>query len=232
MSFIIYLFLFFTIPHLSTSFYPYGIIHNASIKIPFDINDNHGHKSEVQDCEQCLCSAFNNSAVVLFTCTKNHPINYACQFYYFMPKRDEIQYPRYDTSIYLIQVNATFEEKDDCCNTTYLVQEIKNKLSAKQNFTGASFRSVVESDNNTIVTVVPSSVNGNPPMLMKFDKSNLRSVSIPPMSSLSLKAVGYYNGKYYLGTDQQNIVVYDENLIKLSHSPVVMPECNKYYSFY
>ncbi|CAF4401152.1 unnamed protein product, partial [Adineta steineri] len=144
----------FFIINYCTSSYPYGLIRNASIKIPFDINDDHGHILKSQDCNQCLCSAFSNPKVVLFTCTQNESINVTCQFYYFMPKRDEIQYPNVYTNIYLIDTNQTFEEKDDCCNTTALINKINEALRTKDTATTEPLRTLADGDNNTIITVV------------------------------------------------------------------------------
>jgi hypothetical protein len=213
MSVLIYFLLSSTIPYLSTGLDTYGIIRNASIKIPFDINDKYGYKLEAESCNQCLCNAFNNSSVVLFTCTQKESKNCICQFYYFMPKRDEIQYPIYDTSIYLINISNTFEEKDDCCNTTYLLQAM-NKTIAQKYFKDNHFRSIVEGDNNTIVAVISKGTT----TLLKFDKSTLENIDDVPDNIPSLKAVGYYDKKYYLGTADKKILVYSENLTTLLDS--------------
>ncbi|CAF4593056.1 unnamed protein product [Rotaria sp. Silwood2] len=180
----------------------YGIIHNASIEIPFDIPGNLSHKSLASYCDECLCEAFNHPNVTLLTCTENETMNFICQFYYFMPRRDEIIYPSNDTKIYLIQ-NKTFEETDDCCNTTYLIERINEALGKKRAVFNGSLRFLVRGDHNTIV-----STSNN--KLMKFDTSTLEVVSssIPIPSS---STVGYRNKYYYLG--KENIIhVYDETL--------------------
>ncbi|CAF4173687.1 unnamed protein product, partial [Adineta steineri] len=215
-----FLLIFFILPYLCTSSYPYGLIRNASIKIPFDINDDNGHILKSQDCNQCLCSAFSNPKVVLFTCTQNEFINVTCQFYYFMPKRDDIQYPNVYTNIYLIDTNQTFEEKDDCCNTTTLIIKINEAILTKETFIRQSLRTLVNGDNNTIITVVSGgTVSGNS-ILLKFDKSTFKSVDIPKISEL--KAAGYYDEHYYLGTYQNTILVYNKSLSVSLHETLNM----------
>ncbi|CAF1432003.1 unnamed protein product [Adineta steineri] len=199
-----FLLIFFILPYLCTSSYPYGLIRNASIKISFDMNDDHGYILKSQDCNQCLCSAFSNPKVVLFTCTQNESINVTCQFYYFMPIRDEIQYPNVYTNIYLIQTNETFEEKDDCCNTTTLISKIKEALRTKETATNKLLRSLSNDDNNTIITVQSSTG-----ILLKFDKSTLKPVDTPEIPGLT--TAGYYDGYYYLGIGK-NIYVYNKSL--------------------
>ncbi|CAF1443425.1 unnamed protein product [Adineta steineri] len=213
-----FLLIFFILPYLCASSYPYGLIRNASIKISFDMNDDRGHILKSQDCNQCLCSAFSNPKVVLFTCTQNESINVTCQFYYFMPIRDEIQYPNVYTNIYLIDTNQTFEEKDDCCNTTELIIKINEALRTKDTATTESLRTLANSDNNTIITVEEKTGN-----LLKFDKSTFKSVDIPKISGL--KAAGYYDEYYYLGTDK-NIYVYNKNLSKLYQIPNIKGPIN------
>ncbi|CAF3515050.1 unnamed protein product [Adineta steineri] len=205
-----FLLIFFILPYLCTSSYPYGLIRNASIKISFDMNDDHGYILKSQDCNQCLCNAFSNPKVVLFTCTQNESINVTCQFYYFMPKRDEIQYPNVYTNIYLIDTNQTFEEKDDCCNTTTLIIKINEALRTKEIAIRQALRTLAGGDNNTIITVQSS--DGN---LLKFDKSTFKPVDIPKIPGLT--AAGYYDGYYYLGTDG-NIYVYNKNLSTPLHT--------------
>jgi hypothetical protein len=125
-----------------------------------------------------------------------------------MPKRDEIYYPRDDTNIYLIQ-NGTFEEKDDCCNTTYLVEKIN--LAARRVFlTNQSFYFLVEGDNDTIV----STSNGQ---LHKFNRFTRASVYVSNILNASFSTVGYYDKKYYLNNGS-NIVVYDEQLTSLLYT--------------
>ncbi|CAF1180926.1 unnamed protein product [Rotaria sordida] len=202
MTFLIYVLKFSILIHISASSYTYGIIHNASIKIPFDIPDNLGHELQVQRCDQCLCDAFSNPKVVLLTCTENGSMNFTCQFYYFMPKRDEIQYPRNDTKIYLIQ-NITFEEKDDCCNTTYLIEKINAALNFKKAVFNEHLRFLVRGDNNMIVSTSKNK-------LIKFDRSKLEIVDVSSIPDSS--TVGYYDKYYYLGKDN-TIRVYNEALI-------------------
>ncbi|CAF1458724.1 unnamed protein product [Adineta steineri] len=210
-----FLLIFFILPYLCTSSYPYGLIRNASIKIPLDMNDDRGHILKSQDCNQCLCNAFSNPKVALFTCTQNESINVTCQFYYFMPIRDEIQYPNVYTNIYLIQTNETFEEKDDCCNTTTLINKINEALRTKENVTTGPLRTLADGDNNTIITVASHRDDSEKRILLKFDKSTFKPVDIPKISGL--KAAGYYDEHYYLGTDG-NIYVYNKNLSTLLHT--------------
>jgi len=212
MSFLIYLLIFFILPYFSTSSYIYGTIRNASIKLPFDIPEDLGHKLIAKHCNDCFCYAFRNSdKVQLFTCTKNTSDNFTCQFYYFMPKRDEIDYPRYDTNIYLINKTARFEEKDDCCNTTYLIEQI-SKTNRTTNFTKNPLRSLAYDDNNdTIATVISHQPEDTEKKLLIFDRSSLKIV-YNPLHIDSLKTVGYSKRRYYLGTTSKNIDVYDETL--------------------
>jgi hypothetical protein len=214
MSFLIYLLIFFILPYFSTSSYIYGTIRNASIKLPFDIPEDLGHKLIVKHCNDCFCYAFRNSdKVQLFTCTKNASDNFTCQFYYFMPKRDEIDYPRYDTNIYLINKTARFEEKDDCCNTTYLIEQI-NKTNRQISPAKNHLRSIAYNDNNdTMVAAIPGNSNSNPRLII-FNRSSLEILNniwnIDP-----LKTVGYSKRRYYVGTESGVIKVYDDTLNSL-----------------
>ncbi|CAF0979950.1 unnamed protein product [Rotaria sp. Silwood1] len=179
----------------------YGIIHNASIEIPFDMPDNLTDKLQVQHCDQCLCKAFNNPDVVLLTCTESESNKFTCQFYYFMPTKDDIRYPKYDTNIYLIQ-NKTFKEKDDCCNTTYLIEKINAALDTKKAVFNQPLRFLVRGDNNTIVS---TSIN----KLIKFNTLTLTIIN--ELDIPESKTVGYCDGYYYLGKDK-TIHVYDKTL--------------------
>jgi hypothetical protein len=125
-----------------------------------------------------------------------------------MPKRDEIDYPRYDTNIYVINKTARFEEKDDCCNTTYLIQQI-NKVNRATDFTENPLRSLAYNDNNdTIAAVIFDNSNSR---LLIFNRSSLAILN--NIGDIDLhKTVGYSKRRYYLGTTSNNIDVYDETL--------------------
>ncbi|CAF1446094.1 unnamed protein product, partial [Adineta steineri] len=104
----------------------------------------------------------------------------------------------------------TFEEKDDCCNTTTLIIKINEGLRTKEIAIRQALRTLAGGDNNTIITVQSS--DGN---LLKFDKSTFKPVDIPKIPGLT--AAGYYDGYYYLGTDG-NIYVYNKNLSTPLHT--------------
>ncbi|CAF4300957.1 unnamed protein product, partial [Adineta steineri] len=124
------------------------------------------------------------------------------------------------TNIYLIDTNQTFEEKDDCCNTTTLIIKINEAILTKETFIRQSLRTLVNGDNNTIITVVSGgTVSGNS-ILLKFDKSTFKSVDIPKISEL--KAAGYYDEHYYLGTYQNTILVYNKSLSVSLHETLNM----------
>ncbi|CAF3950624.1 unnamed protein product [Rotaria magnacalcarata] len=152
MSFLVCLTIFSIHTYLSTGSYTYGIIHNATVKIPFDLPDDVHHTLGNQpSCNQCLCQAFNDSRVFLLTCTDNGFENFTCQFYYFLPMRDELKY-RNNTNIYLMK-NETFKEKDDCCNTTYLLEQLNSISTNKTHVFKEALRYLVFGDNNTIASI-------------------------------------------------------------------------------
>lgn len=206
---LIYLLLVGVHPLLSIAPYPYGLIRNASITLPFAVNSDTGYLLEVETCERCLCHAFNDPRVVLFTCTQRTSMDVACQMYYFMPKRDEIDYPQNDSSIYLLQTNQTFEEKDDCCNITTLIERINEKIGTKSNMYSGALRSVVRGDGNAILTIVASSGSGGR-KLLRFDKTTLASLPVPFSSSLF--SVASHEEKYYFGTDERTLLVYNRSI--------------------
>ena len=187
-------------PSPSTNAYTYGIIRNASIKLPFPLPNTHSHQLFVDVCSECLCEAGRHTdKVYLFTCTE-HSSRFLCEFYYFMPKHDEIDYPRTDASIYLMR-NETFEEKDDCCNTTFLVQKIQ-RASPGVKIIGGESRFLVFVDNHTI-----SSINDK--QVRKFNRANMSN--IPILSPPSGTTIGYSDGMYYVN-EGNNIAVYNEML--------------------
>jgi hypothetical protein len=96
--------------------------------------------------------------------------------------------------------NKTFQ--NNCCNTQHLVQMI-NKTSAG-NFSSGNLRSLIEGDHNTIVTNTFTSV-------IKFDKSTLQLISEKIFSDITIKSIGYWDNRYYLGTIN-SIEIYDETL--------------------
>ncbi len=214
MSILIYLLIFSILPSFSTSSYRYGIIRNASIDFSIEIPANHRYKQEFERCDQCLCDAFRNSIVDIFTCTKTQSTKFICQFYYLMPRVNEIV-PSNDTDTYVIKKpNKTFEERSDCCDTAFLAQQITEAIPNKTQTTqirGRRFRSLAyNKDDNTIITV-----DSDSKQLIKIYMSNLTDVTLP--TKLSLKAAYYYNKTYYLGTEPTSTIeVYDENLTSLS----------------
>ncbi|CAF3474874.1 unnamed protein product [Rotaria socialis] len=189
MSFLVCLAIFSIRTYLSTGSYTYGIIHNATVKIPFDLPDDVYHRLDNQfSCNQCLCHAFNDSRVFLLTCTGNEFENFTCQFYYFMPMRDELRY-RNNTNIYLMK-NETFKEKDDCCNTTYLLEQLQSTSTNKTRVFTQSLRFLVFGDNNTIASIYQEK-------LIKFNKYTFEKVYESTRNGF--KTVGFDGKYYYLG---------------------------------
>jgi hypothetical protein len=212
MSSIIHLLIFFILPYCSTSSYTYGIIRNATIKFSLAIPDTHRKESEAENCDHCLCDAFQDPNVDIFTCTENQPKNFTCQFYYFMPKLDEIKLQRNDTNIYIIKKeNKTIEKRYDCCNTTYLIEKIKEASTHKVKLTDKSSRFLVEGDDNIILTTSD----------YKLTQFNLSAGVIVNKDSIpgDFLTVGYYNKTYYLGRGS-TISVFDENYKPLPLSTI------------
>lgn len=198
------------LPSFTTSA-SYGLIRNASIKLRFPLLRDRGHRLTVDDCTDCLCEAYKNAdKVYLFTCTEQ-PTNFLCEFYYYMPKRDEIDYPRSDATIYLMK-NETFAKRDACCNTTFLVEQIQKVSPGVQMIAGES-RFLVFGDNNTILAISSRQLHG-------FNRSSLTNIGMRALGPFN--TIGYCDGKYYF--DQgKNIVVYDETL----SSPLYTISLNK-----
>ncbi|CAF2136918.1 unnamed protein product [Rotaria magnacalcarata] len=189
MSFLVCLTIFSIHTYLSTGSYTYGIIHNATVKIPFDLPDDVHHTLGNQpSCNQCLCQAFNDSRVFLLTCTDNGFENFTCQFYYFLPMRDELRY-RNNTNIYLMK-NETFKEKDDCCNTTYLLEQLNSISTNKTHVFKEALRYLVFGDNNTIASMYKTK-------LIKFNKYTFEKVY--ESTSTGFTTVGFDGKYYYLG---------------------------------
>lgn len=187
------------LPSFSTSA-SYGLIRNASIKLQFPLPTDRGYRLTFDTCTKCLCEAYSNTdKVYLFTCTEKSP-KFLCEFYYYMPYRDEIDYPRSDATIYLMK-NETFEERYDCCNTTILVQQIK-KVTPGVPMIGGKSRFLVFGDNNTILAISDFQLHG-------FNRLNLTNINMPALGSFL--TIGYCDGKYYFNQGK-NIVVYDETL--------------------
>jgi hypothetical protein len=126
-----------------------------------------------------------------------------------MPTRDEIDYPRNDITIY-VKENGTFGEKDDCCNTKFLINMINNAniTNPETDPINKGLRSIVLGDNNTIVAVNQNAV-------FIFDKLTLKIINQKGFTNL--KSIGYYDKKYYLGT-ATSIEVYDETLTSFLYS--------------
>ncbi|CAF1065706.1 unnamed protein product [Adineta ricciae] len=196
------------VPHLTVSFSPYGILRNASIKLPFDLNNDTGYTIETASCNQCLCHAAHNPVVAIFTCTRHEMSNFTCQMYYFIPKRDEIEYQNYDTDLYLMRTNSTFEEKDDCCNTTMLIEEITKALQ-NTSISTEKFLTLSEGENNTILAVT-SCNDPKDNALLSFNRFTGQSISMEHTSSLI--SAGYYKERYYFGTTAKDIGVYARNM--------------------
>lgn len=198
MSCLIYLLILSIFPSWSASF-PYGIIRNATIKLPFDVPIGDGYQSSFGNCENCLCETLNNSKIYLFTCTFTM-INYTCQFYYFMPKLDEI-YQSNDTDIYVI-TNSTFEEKEDCCNTTFLIDSIREANVIEHE--SGKWRFLVPVNHDTIISTKYMHV-------YKINPSNFTTISVPNLAGY--KTVGYNDSRYYFGSENgKKIDVYNETL--------------------
>lgn len=197
------------VSYLTASFSPYGILRNASIKLPFGLNNDTGYTIETANCNQCLCHAAHNPVVALFTCTRHDISNSTCQMYYFIPKRDEVEYPTYDTDVYLMRTNSTFEEKDDCCNTTMLIDEITKKASSSTSISTKEFLTISEGENNTII-VVTSYSNPVSNELHSFNRFTGEEIFVEHTSSLM--SAGYYKQRYYFGTTKGNIGIYTRNM--------------------
>ncbi|CAF0722866.1 unnamed protein product [Adineta ricciae] len=196
------------VPYLTASFSPYGILRNASIKLPFDLNNDTGYTIETVSCNQCLCHAAHNPVVALFTCIRHEMSNFTCQMYYFIPKRDEIEYPNYDADVYLMRPNSTFEEKDDCCNTTMLIEEITRMLQ-NTSISTEEFLTLSEGENNTILAVTScSKLEQN--ALLRFNRFTGENIFVEHTSSLL--SAGYYKERYYFGTIAKNIGVYNSSM--------------------
>lgn len=197
--FFLHLLIFTILPSLSTGVYTYGIIRNASIQLPFALPNDSSHQLRVNDCEDCLCEAYRRGEnVYLFTCARLPP-GFLCEFYYFMPKRDEIVYPSNDTTIYLIK-NETFEEKADCCNTTYLLEQLRNASLQGPLISNSTRFLVFDDSHNIIATVKGEGMYG-------FNRSDLTNLNLPLIGS-SPRTIGYYDGKYYF-SEGTNIEVYN-----------------------
>ena len=188
--------------------FTYGVIRDVSIDNPFNWTDKHGFQLNETDCNKCLCHLYRNSTIALFTCDRTVPTQCLCQFYYSMPKLEDLDYPTKGVDIYLAQ-SKTFEEGDDCCNTSFLMDRVL-RGSSVINETRA-LRSLIEGDSNTLVSVVSDSLDSKK-LLVKYEKSTLQPVYNSKIAAL--KAVGYYDGKYYLGMTSNEILIYDQNLTK------------------
>ena len=185
--------------------FQYGHIRNASIvgTVPWDDQLN------VSRCRQCLCYVAEKPDISIFSCNEAIGI---CHFYRQLPKLDHLLASNDGTDLYLLR-NQTFEERFDCCNTSRLIQKIQN-TTIESYPVSVSLRFLTRGDNETLVTV--SSSSG---VLLKYHMSNLSLIYTSTINSL--KSVGYYDGKYYLGTTSQVIDIYDWNLTnKLKSIPI------------
>ena len=190
---------------------PYGIITNKSIDKSVRTNGQRENPLNFSQCQQCLCHAFGDPSIALFTCYRNDPINVRCEFYSSFPFADDL-IPSNDTDIYVMR-NETFEEREDCCNTNYLVEKIQN-TTMESGFDTRYLRFLVHGDDQTLVTSILNVADPTKNYLLRFNQSSL--TRIMNVWNDSITSVGYCNGKYYLATATNDINVYAKNLTRLS----------------
>jgi hypothetical protein len=132
-----------------------------------------------------------------------------------MPKVDEIV-PSNDTDIYVIKKpGKTFEKRPDCCDTSFLIQEINKVVPNKTGFIAEKLSTITfNKDDNTIIAV-----DSNSGRLIQFNKTDLKDLIMTTIKT-SLTAAYYYDKIYYLGTTSspQQIQIYDQALNSSSAS--------------
>ena len=201
-----FLFLLCVMPSTWAEMSTYGLIRDTSIRNSIYWSDEDGSQLNATYCHQCLCHAFGKLSTVLFTCNRKEATQCLCHFYDVMPDLSDLVHPSEGIDIYLMQ-NKTFEERTDCCNSSYFTQRF-NLFTLAIHETRA-LRSLVPGDNDTLVSVVSGS-NDNERVLVKYNKSTLKPVYNSSINGL--KTVGYYDGIYYLGTTSKEILIYHQDL--------------------
>jgi len=143
--------------------------------------------------------------------------NYLCQFYSVMPYRDEIDDSVNDTNIY-IMTNDAFKSKDECCNTSLLVEQLKTATSSS-NLYESKLRTIVHGDNNQFIAV-----NARDKTIVWFHRTNLTKIreEKPKFDGSNVQSIGYAKQMHYVAFKNQ-IVVYAENFTMGKELPYTFP---------
>ncbi|CAF1044286.1 unnamed protein product [Didymodactylos carnosus] len=154
------------------------------------------------NCNECLCKAYQNTHVILFTCNSFSSHNVSCTLYCYAPASQYFIHTTNASSVYVIRYGQ------NCCNWSWLIEQINNAINNTVRISEPRFLAL-DDDGNIITT------SKYEKLVVKYNPNNLTEITRshrlddPPVN------VGYYKQHYYVGFENKPMEIFNSTFHKL-----------------